>query len=67
MAEKKEGKDIPREPKIQKNLSKRLFFFTAEITPIGIAKNIAKQIEKKANTRVFGNTDKIKSNTSFSL
>ena len=66
MAEKKKVKTFQENQKSRKIYQKDCFF-TAEITPIGIAKNIAKQIEKKANTRVFGNTDKIKSNTSFSL
>ena len=45
MAEKKLTKTFQETKNPEKSIKKTVFF-TAEITPIGIAKNIAKQIEK---------------------
>ena len=67
IAEKKEGKDIPKELKKIQNLSKKLFFLTAQIIPIGIEIHKANKIDKKAKTMVLGKTSNIISSTSFSL
>ncbi len=67
IAEKKEGNDIPKELKKIQNLSKKLFFLTAQIIPIGIEIQTANKIDKKAKTTVLGKTSNIISSTSFSL
>ena len=49
IAAKKDGSDIPKDPKNIKNLSKKLSFFIAQKTPIGTEIKTANKIDKKAH------------------